>query len=189
MRYFGWIWNLLHPNGKHKKRWTSERSGCNAGAKRTQEEKTPPLKLPFTHMLTNVINAHTASTNTSWEFIIAGVREKPMRLFGRFPAYPGLTNRQGCLSQLHSEAANCFIRCDLDLRPRRKSIFLTPSFASNNMKQLQSLWIVICVRQRSMYQWPLCCVESPQIKKKKSPPRRNFEGENMKQFSRINKTA
>lgn len=39
-----------------------------------------------------------------------------MTLFGRFPTYPGLTNHQGCLSQLHSQSANCFICRDLDLR-------------------------------------------------------------------------
>lgn len=38
-----------------------------------------------------------------------------MRLFGRFPAHPGLTNCQASLSQLHFEAANCFICHDLDL--------------------------------------------------------------------------
>lgn len=39
-----------------------------------------------------------------------------MRLFGRFPAHPGLTNCQGSLSQLHFEAAHCFICHELDLR-------------------------------------------------------------------------
>lgn len=38
-----------------------------------------------------------------------------MRLFGRFPAHPGLTNCQGSLSQLHFEATNRFICHDLDL--------------------------------------------------------------------------
>lgn len=45
-----------------------------------------------------------------------------MRLFGRFPAHPGLTNCQGSLSQLHFKAANCFICHDLDLRHRSRPV-------------------------------------------------------------------
>lgn len=45
-----------------------------------------------------------------------------MRLSGRFPAHPGLTNCQGSLSQLHFEAANCLICQDLDLRHKSSPV-------------------------------------------------------------------
>lgn len=97
------------------------------------EGKILPLKLPFTHMLTNVIN--TLSANTSWEFIITGAGGKAMRLFGRFPAHPGLTNCQGSLSQHHFKAANCFICYDLDLKHY------------NHPVQMHILCTLICITQ------------------------------------------
>lgn len=67
----------------------------------------------FTHADRN--DKHTSSAETSQVFI-AGAREEAMRLFGRFPAQPRLTNCRDALSQLHFEAANCFICCDFDLK-------------------------------------------------------------------------
>lgn len=106
-----------------------------------------------------------------------------MRLFGRFPAHPGLTNCQGSLSQLHFKAANCFICHDLDLRHKSHSV------------EMHSPYTLICITQHgaitvtlngNLYKTKLnesiatllllCEITSD----KKFPRTGNFEGEYMK---------
>ena len=109
-----------------------------------------------------------------------------MRLFGRFPAHPGMTNCQGSLSQLHFEAAYCFIFHDLDLKhkssPVEMHIPYTLIFIAQHGAIIVTLNCNLC-KTRLNESITNCVSLVWNHHRQNFPLTGNFEGEYMKQPS------